>query len=99
MLMLYYKLVYLNAKCCAVFQLLYSATVQDLAHLDVSLPTANTSPYLSKCVELRWSRNLQKKMQKKFLEPVFGLLILGSCRDTVVQHGCFCGRGLSPLLI
>ena len=37
-----------------------------------------------------------EKCERPFLEPVFGLSILGYSRNMAVQHGVLCGRGPAP---
>lgn len=42
--------------------------------------------FCAKCIEeLMLAAKLRRK--KPFLEPVFGLSVLGHCRNMVVQHG------------
>ena len=37
-----------------------------------------------------------EKCESPSLEPVFGLSVLGYCRNMAMQHGGFCLRGPAP---
>ena len=59
----------------------------------------NTPPLIlpfQACRRTYGSSKTHKKGERPSLEPVFGLSVLGYCRNMAVQHGGLCRRGPAP---